>query len=482
MKKTLTEQKENGRIYTPVYIVNNILDLSNYYGKSILKKHIIDNSCGDGAFLCKIVERYCTVAIDNNMTLSELKNDLEIYIHGIELNSVEANKCIINVSNIAFLFGVENVNWDIICDDATTVNKFNGKIDFVFGNPPYVRVHNLGSSFNSVKKFTFAQNGMTDLFIVFYELGLRMLSKNGVLGYITPSSFFNSLAGSYMRKVLVNDNLIDKIVDLKHFQAFNATTYTTIVILKKNKQNNNISYYQFDEQKKIPYYVDTLTPNDFFICGNFYFSKKENLLILSKIFHNLGECDVSVKNGYATLCDDVFISDFEFSSDYIIPVIKSSRGTTSKMFYPYDKEGNLILESKLKEDYNMYRYLTQNKNKLLKRSNEKDNNLYWYAFGRSQAIKDTFKDKLSINSLLRDESDLKFVDVAAGVGVYGGLYLVSESIPAEDIKKALKSSEFMTYISLLGKYKSGGYYTFSSKDLKIYLNYKFAYNRGLFVC
>ena len=105
---------------------------------------------------------------------------------------------------------------------------------------------------------------------------------------------------------------------------------------------------------------------------------------------------------------------------------------------------------------------------------EKDANKYWYAFGRSQAIGDTFKDKLAINSLLRSKDDFKFTDVPAGTGVYGGLYIVSETIPMNEIKDALKTDEFMSYIELLGKYKSGGYYTFSSKDVKAYLDYNFS--------
>ena len=46
-------------------------------------------------------------------------------------------------------------------------------------------------------------------------------------------------------------------------------------------------------------------------------------------------------------------------------------------------------------------------------------------------------------------------------------------------KNALMSDDFVAYISLLGKYKSGGYYTFSSKDVKAYLDYKLAYEGGL---
>ena len=116
---------------------------------------------------------------------------------------------------------------------------------------------------------------------------------------------------------------------------------------------------------------------------------------------------------------------------------------------------------------------------MLKRNNEKDGNEYWYAFGRSQAIIDTFRDKMAINSLLRTEEDFKFTNAPSGTGVYGGLYIISDTISFEEISKVLKTKEFMSYISLLGKYKSGGYYTYSSKDVKRYLDYKFAFDGGL---
>ena len=47
-------KKSKGRVYTPDYIVNNILDMANYFGDNIFEKHVIDNSCGDGAFICEI--------------------------------------------------------------------------------------------------------------------------------------------------------------------------------------------------------------------------------------------------------------------------------------------------------------------------------------------------------------------------------------------------------------------------------------------
>lgn len=73
--------KHHGRVYTPDYLVRTILDFGNYNGKDIVEKHVIDNSCGDGAFLREIVERYC-----QQFHGKTLKRHLETYIHGIELD------------------------------------------------------------------------------------------------------------------------------------------------------------------------------------------------------------------------------------------------------------------------------------------------------------------------------------------------------------------------------------------------------------
>lgn len=39
------------------------------------------------------------------------------------------------------------------------------------------------------------------------------------------------------------------------------------------------------------------------------------------------------------------------------------------------------------------------------------------------------------------------------------------------VSTLLNTSEFVKYIASLKKYKSGGYYTYNSKDLESYLNY-----------
>lgn len=470
----VSTEKLNGRFYTPEFIVNNVLDLSSYHGQTILKKHAIDNSCGDGAFLVAIVNRYCREFLKISSDLTTLSDELSFYIHGIEIDETESKKCIDNLNSTVRQFGLNNVCWDINCADTLTIDKYNGKMDFVLGNPPYVRVHNLGTSFEHIKKFTFAQNGMTDLYIVFYEIGLKMLNENGVLGYITPSSFFNSLAGKYMRLHLVNNNLLDKIVDLKHFQAFTATTYTTITILKNNRQHTTTEYYQFEDKNNFPYYVDTLSVEDYYISDNFYFADKKKLAELKNILtFNSAKDHFAVKNGFATLADSFFIGNFDFD-EFTIPIIKASTGKQYKCIFPYS-QGRLVPFEDLTANTNIKNYFETHKDLLLKRSLEKNSD--WYGFGRTQGINDVYRCKYAINALIKTQFDLKLIKCDKGVGVYSGLYILTE-VPESELKEMLYSEDFISYISLLGKYKSGGYYTFSSKDLKNYLEYKYSQRNG----
>jgi adenine-specific DNA-methyltransferase len=140
------------------------------------------------------------------------------------------------------------------------------------------------------------------------------------------------------------------------------------------------------------------------------------------------------------------------------------------MIYPYDESGKLLSEAELKEEKILYRYLSDHKLLLTKRSLA--NNSPWYAFGRSQAIGDTYREKLSVASLIRTEEDLKITLASSGTGVYGGLYLTGEKEELQRARQVLYSKEFMSYVRLLGKYKSGNYYAFSSKDVIVFLDHQ----------
>lgn len=403
--------------------------------------------------MCEIVKIYINEA--KNLSKTELINHLETFIHGIEIDPILHKKCIDNLNLLTKNLGV--VKWDIILGNTLEINKFDGKMDFVVGNPPYIRIHDVKQN---IKNFSFSQNAMSDLYLTFFEIGLKMLKKDGILGYITPSSYFNSLAAKTMRKYFIDNKILHKIVDLEHFQPFNATTYTAITILKNS--SSMLKYYTYDENNKVPKFEQNLAENDFFINENFYFNVSENI---KNILNFNKKSKILVKNGFATLCDEFFICDFE-KNEYIIDIVKSSTGAFKRCIYPYDKNANLINFDEISG--NLRHYFEENKQKLQNRSLQ--NKELWWGFGRTQAINDVYKDKIAINSLIRDKNDIKLTFAPNGVGVYGGLYILWNDI--KDIEKMLVNDDFMDYVRVLKKYKSGGYYTFSSKDLEKYLNFK----------
>jgi adenine-specific DNA-methyltransferase len=308
-----------------------------------------------------------------------------------------------------------------------------------------------------------------------------MLTPRGALGYITPSSFFTSVAGTRLREKIVSDNLLAKLVDLKHRQVFNASTYSTIIVLTPCRKTTSTSeYFEFTDDFKISR-VERLKSGDFYIDGKFYFSTRRNLRALREIltFQTPKENErFSVKNGFATLADSFFIGDaakFGFT-DFTIPVVKASTGVWKHCLYPYDEAGRPLLWKTLSQNPAIRRYYR--KGCQLLKSRSLPNPKTWRGFGRAQGLKDVALLKYAVNTLIRDVGDLKITLCPPGSGVYSGLDVLTD-VPFETFYSLLNNDDFSVYVSMLQKYKSGGYYTFSSKDLKAFLEYQFVKRQKL---
>lgn len=472
--------KNSGQVFTPDFLVSNILDYVGYTEGNILQKHVIDNSCGDGAFLCCIVDRYCKDYITQNESILGLKDDLEKYIHGIELDTIAYDKCLVNLDTIVSRFGIQGVKWNILNCNALSVSVFDNMMDFVIGNPPYVRVHNLGFNYEDVKSFSFGKDGMTDIYLVFYELGLRMLNKNGKLCYITPSSWLSSLSGTNMRNYIIKHKNLVSLIDLGHYQPFDgAITYTMIALFDKQKTYGYIDYYVYSEESKSKVYVDTIPYEDMLIDGKFYVGRRKELSMLKLIkTANTNTKSVKVKNGFATLADKVFIKNVPFEK-FTIPILKASTGKWERGFFPYDTNGKPLSKEELFSYPEIAEYLTKHKTDLLKKQTELQNP-NWYLYGRTPAIKDVYLKKYSINTIIKSVETIKLIEVPSGQGVYSGLYILTD-IPFEVLESIIRSDEFIGYLKILKHYKSGGYYTYTSKDLEQFINYKLLQNMKEYV-
>lgn len=473
------------QIFTPKHVIATMFEELEYTGDNVRQKHIIDNSCGNGAILCEIVKRYINTCIIYNIKKEDTVKELETYIHGIEIDSKLYEETIVNLNQITNAYSISDVKWDILNADAMEVTAFNNKMDYVIGNPPYCNVHDLGDRYDKVKEYKFANGGMTDLYLVFFEIGINMLNDNGKLAYITPNSWLNSTAGTNFRNYLKESKTLMEIYQYGHRKVFeNVNTYTCITILSKISKSNNVFVcyrniehpYGSQELDRMQQTVENL--DECMINGKIYLTDKDTLKVLSEIDEvnqlvKKNKDRIRVKNGFATLNDSLFIIDEYVENNTlgknILPVIKASNGEKHYFFYPYDENGKPLSITDI--DEKLFSYM---KDKAIKLKVDIDNNPLWYLYGRTQALNDVKYNKLIVNNLIRREEDIKIKVLFGQQGIYSGFYIPIYDAYKEkqyNIVRDIENIEFMEYIKSVGKYKNGGYYTFSSKDLEAWLNY-----------
>ena len=192
-----------------------------------------------------------------------------------------------------------------------------------------------------------------------------------------------------------------------------------------------------------------------------------------RCFEYHGKNVVTVKNGLATLSDDVFINHLPDNVELSIDVVKASTGQWGKCLFPYTSDGNKGVSpftlDKIQSYFpNTYGYIMSNEDTLKNRTYDKGSN--WWEIGRSQGLSDTFKYKISLSNLISKPGDVKMTEVKPGQHVYSGFYVTGYKSFYE-IKTAIDSEDFFEYVKMLRKYKNGNYYTFSSKDVEKFLNY-----------
>ena len=111
--------------------------------------------------------------------------------------------------------------------------------DIVIGNPPYIQ---LQKAFDDKRKFadlykdckyqSFERSG--DMYCLFYERGVQLLSPGGVLCYITSNKWMRANYGGALRKYLAENTQARILIDFGGFKVFDSATVDTNILLTQN--------------------------------------------------------------------------------------------------------------------------------------------------------------------------------------------------------------------------------------------------------
>ncbi len=97
-----------------------------------------------------------------------------------------------------------------------------------------------------------------------------MLNKDGILCYIAPSSWLSSVAGCNLRSYVRVHRTLEAIIDLGHYQPFNATAYTLIARFRKGLKRTDFEYFTYDGITRRNVFQERLSFEEVDIAVNFY--------------------------------------------------------------------------------------------------------------------------------------------------------------------------------------------------------------------
>lgn len=482
-----TTKKENGIVYTPSEVKDFIIEKCiNKYEEIV---NVCDPSCGCGSFLISVAEYLHTRF---GVSYTEI---LSKHIFGVDIDEQAIERAKVLLYLLLHINGeCTDINLNLICGDMLNLTTFDKMrelaptgFDCVVGNPPYVRNRNIIEPTKSqMNNWECASNGNVDLYMPFYEVGLKLLSSNGVLGYISPNTFLQAVNGRSLRNFFATQSARLEITDFRDSQVFkNVTSYTCVVIAEKNS-DGVINYSRIKENETLgEQQYTSYEINDFEKNKPWRLCDSENDSIIAKLEKtgiSLGHW--KIRNGLATLKNELFFfvperednayyyriyNDIEYAIEKSIcinmvkpNVVKSEKElkeNREKAIFPYTKVNDIfsiIEESIMMDKYPCaYKFLKDYKDLLMQRDKGKGKYPAWYAYGRTQGM-NNFGKKLLIPyisgtpaAVLSLDEDLLF---------YCGYALLCDDVDTLKVLKVfLESDAFWYYICHTSKPYSKGF-------------------------
>lgn len=122
-----------------------------------------------------------------------------------------------------------------------------GGFDAVIGNPPYIRIQTMKEwaplEVEAYKGlYAAAGQGNYDIYVVFVEKGLGLLSERGRLGFILPSKFFATDYGRSLRQLIAQRKALSQVVDFGHAQVFTGPATYTCLLFLSTEPSEMVSY------------------------------------------------------------------------------------------------------------------------------------------------------------------------------------------------------------------------------------------------
>lgn len=244
-----------GAVYTRTWVVELLLDLAGYQAScNLVDARAVEPSAGEGAFLVPLVKRL----LNSCRTQGRPWLDCFDAIRAYDVDAIALKQSRIKLLSVLLDAGVSETDADVLLnawlieDDyllfvgrtmKSIPQLFDAQaqhdVDFVLGNPPYVRVESIPEAQNTQYRHLFpTMRGRADLYVGFYEAALRQLKLGGVCAFICADRWMVNQYGESLRRFIADGFSVETLIEMHQAAAFETevNAYPAISIIRRCPQ------------------------------------------------------------------------------------------------------------------------------------------------------------------------------------------------------------------------------------------------------
>ncbi len=128
-----------------------------------------------------------------------------------------------------------------------------GGFDVVIANPPYVRQEEIQEFKPALKRSFECFTGTADLFVYFYERGVKLLRDGGAIALITSNKYYRAGYGEKLRGFLPRELTLHQIIDFGDAPVFEAIAYASILTGVRTAPGAEASALGYTWEKEMPF-------------------------------------------------------------------------------------------------------------------------------------------------------------------------------------------------------------------------------------
>ena len=236
------DSDEHGEVFTRRWVVELILDLAGYTAdRDLAAMTAVEPSCGAAAFLGTMVERLLTSCRQHGSDIASASNAIRAF-DLVEDNAEIARKGIVTQlidSGVGPRDAESLASAWVTSGDFLLADHDEESVDFVLGNPPYIRLENVPAERNAAyRQACPTMRGRSDIFIGFIEMGLRLLRPEGALGFIVADRWMRNQYGAALRSLVSERFSVDAVIEMHDVDAFEeeVSAYPAVTVIRRQPQ------------------------------------------------------------------------------------------------------------------------------------------------------------------------------------------------------------------------------------------------------